>query len=52
VSDEFWTVELVSAESTDPATGDQAVWPAEGQLYPERLAVWQEQHSVDVEYSP
>jgi hypothetical protein len=52
VGDDFWTVERAAVESTDPTVDDSAFWPAEGHLYPDRLMLWQERHSVDVEYAP
>jgi hypothetical protein len=49
-SHEFWVIERDRVESTRSDVDDSQLWPAEGQLYPGSLSVWQEGHILNVDY--
>jgi hypothetical protein len=46
----YWSLSRVSVESTDPAVDDSALWGVDGMLFSRRLSVWQENHTLNLEF--
>jgi hypothetical protein len=44
--DAFWVLEGVETE------GQPLSWPRDGHLYSERLALWAQGFSIDIDYAP